>query len=124
MQQCRALKKNTHKKGREGSPPGLCWLCMGSCRRWEAAEPVHTARGVEEKVAIAERAWAGFWWSWLGTQYFFWGYAASSTGGSREPSDPVPVALPHIISLVLRLISKKENNREPGTGIVVPPRRL
>lgn len=26
------LKKNTHKKEREGSPPGLCWLCMGICQ--------------------------------------------------------------------------------------------
>lgn len=59
-----------------------------------------------------------------GDTVFFLGICSIQHRGSGEPSDPVPVALPHIISLVLRLISKKENNREPGTGIVVPPRRL
>lgn len=74
------LKKNTHKKEREGSPPGLCWLCMGICQRWEAAEPVHTAWRWQLQKGLGQV----FGVSCLGTQCFSWGHAALGAAGSPQ----------------------------------------
>lgn len=72
------LKKiHTKRRGRE-----VLRVCAGSAWASVSTEPVHTARGLEE-VAIAERAWAGFWCVLPGDTVFFLGTCSIQHRGQR-----------------------------------------